>query len=28
MVEDSADVVIRWLDDRERAQEMAARRDA
>ncbi len=28
MVEDAADVVIRWLEDRERAQELAARRDA
>lgn len=27
MVEDAADVVERWLDDRERAQEMAALRD-
>jgi hypothetical protein len=28
IVEDAADVVTRWLEDRERAQEMAARRDA
>jgi peptidyl-tRNA hydrolase, PTH1 family len=28
MVDDAADVVTRWLQDRERAQEMAARRDA